>query len=273
MAADARCTGPSVWRRRWVRQPRSSTSTRAPVPAGSHKLNTAVAQAYYDKKDGIKRLATETGAGQWGSALALGCHFMGLECKVYMVKVSYYQKPYRRILMETWGEGRGQPQQGHRDRKKILAEDPNSPGSLGIAISEAMEDAFSRDDTITPSAASLTTSYCTRPSSAWKPRNRWRWPALYPDIIIGCIGGGSNFAGLCLALRPDKIKGKKIQIVAVEPTACPSITKGPYAWDYGDVAGMAPIAKMYTLGHTSYRRRFMLADCATTAWRQSSRSP
>ena len=221
-------------------------------PAGSHKLNTAVPQAYYAKKAGAKRLATETGAGQWGSALAMGCNFMGLECKVYMVKVSYFQKPYRRILMEVFGaKVVASPSQETQIGKKILAEDPHSSGSLGIAISEACEDAFSREDTFYSLGSVLNHVLMHQTVIGMEARKQLEMAGVYPDIIIGCIGGGSNFAGLFLPFVPDKLKGKKkIQFVAVEPEACPTVTKGPYTWDYGDVAGMAPIAKMYTLGHS-----------------------
>ena len=220
-------------------------------PAGSHKLNTAVAQAYYAKKAGAKRLATETGAGQWGSALAIGCNFMGLECKVYMVKVSYQQKPYRRILMEVFGaKVVPSPSQDTKIGRQILAEDPNSTGSLGIAISEACEDAFSRDDTFYALGSVLNHVLMHQTVIGQESKKQLEKAGVYPDIIVGCIGGGSNFAGTFLPFIPDKLKGKKIQIIAVEPEACPSVTKGPYAWDYGDVAGLAPIVKMHTLGHT-----------------------
>ncbi len=220
-------------------------------PAGSHKLNTAVAQAYYAKKAGAKRLATETGAGQWGSALAIGCNFMGLECKVYMVKVSYQQKPYRRILMEVFGaKVVPSPSQDTKIGRQILAEDPNSTGSLGIAISEACEDAFSRDDTFYALGSVLNHVLMHQTVIGQESKKQLEKAGVYPDIIVGCIGGGSNFAGTFLPFIPDKLKGKKIQIIAVEPDACPSVTKGPYTWDYGDVAGLAPIAKMHTLGHT-----------------------
>jgi tryptophan synthase beta chain len=222
-------------------------------PAGSHKLNTAVAQAYYGKKDGIKRFATETGAGQWGSALSMGCAFFGIECKVYMVKVSYNQKPYRRILMETWGaKCVASPSQDTEIGRKILAEDPNSPGTLGIAISEAIEDAFKREDTYYSIGSVINSVLLHQTIIGEEAKKQMEKAGLYPDIIVGCIGGGSNFAGMYLPFVKDKIQGKKpnLRIINVEPAACPSVTKGPYTWDYGDVAGMAPIAKMYTLGHT-----------------------
>ena len=221
-------------------------------PAGSHKLNTAIAQAYYGKKEGAKRLATETGAGQWGSALAMGCKFIGLECKVYMVKVSYNQKPYRRILMETFGATVvPSPSQDTQVGRRILTETPDSTGSLGIAISEAVEDAFGRDDTFYSLGSVLNHVLMHQTVVGQEAKKQMEMAGAYPDMIVGCVGGGSNFAGTFLPFIPDKLKKKKkIQIIAVEPEACPSLTKGPYTWDYGDVAGMAPIAKMFTLGHT-----------------------
>lgn len=220
-------------------------------PAGSHKLNTAVAQAYYAKKAGAKRIATETGAGQWGSAMSTGCKFMDLECKVYMVKVSYQQKPYRRILMETFG-GKvvASPSEDTQIGRSILAENPDSTGSLGIAISEAVEDAFSRDDSFYCLGSVLNHVLMHQTVIGQEIKKQMEKADAYPDIIIGCIGGGSNFAGAFLPFIPDKIQGKKVQIICAEPEACPTVTRGPYAWDYGDVAGMAPIALMYTLGHS-----------------------
>jgi len=220
-------------------------------PAGSHKLNTAIAQVYYNKKAGIKRLATETGAGQWGSALSLACAHFGLECKVYMVKVSYNQKPYRRIMMETWGgQCVASPSTDTKFGKQVLAEDPNCPGSLGIAISEACEDAFSRDDTSYALGSVLTHVILHQSIIGLETKKQLEMANVEADIVIGCVGGGSNFGGLAVPFVKDKMKGKKIEIIAVEPTACPSMTKGPLAWDLGDVAGMAPIVMMYTLGHT-----------------------
>ena len=222
-------------------------------PAGSHKLNTATAQAYYNKKEGIKRLATETGAGQWGSALALGCQFFGLELKVYMVKISYEQKPYRRIMMETWGANCvASPSEDTEIGRKILKEDPECTGSLGMAISEAIEDAFSRDDTHYALGSVLNHVLLHQTVIGQEAMKQLEKADAYPDIIIGCIGGGSNFAGVYLPFVKDKISGKKpnLQIINVEPQACPTVTKGPYTWDYGDVAGMAPICLMNTLGHS-----------------------
>jgi len=222
--------------------------------AGSHKPNTAVAQAYYNKKEGMKRITTETGAGQWGSALAMGCMFFGLELKVYMVKVSYYQKPYRRILMETWGaQCVPSPSEDTEVGRRILAEDPDSTGSLGIAISEALEDAFAHDDTKYSIGSVVNHVLLHQTVNGLEARKLMMEKAdAYPDIIIGCIGGGSNFAGLYLPFVKDKIDGTKpdLRIINVESTAAPSMTKGPYTWDYGDVAGLAPIIRMYTLGHT-----------------------
>ena len=220
-------------------------------PAGSHKPNTAVAQAYYNKKEGTKRMATETGAGQWGSALALGCNFFGMECKVYMVSASYYQKPYRRIMMETWGaKCIPSPSQDTRCGRRILAEDPNSPGSLGIAISEAVEDAVSRDDTHYSLGSVLNHVLLHQTVVGEEVIKKLAKADAYPDIIVGCIGGGSNFAGLFLPFIRDKLSGKAIEIICVEPEACPTVTKGPYTYDHGDEAGLTPLLKMYTLGHT-----------------------
>jgi len=221
--------------------------------AGSHKPNTAVAQAYYNKKEGVKRLTTETGAGQWGSALSMGCMLFGLELKVYMVKVSYNQKPYRRILMETWGaKCVPSPSEDTNIGRSFLKEDPECPGSLGIAISEAVEDAAGRDDTKYSLGSVLNHVLLHQTIVGEETRKQMEMADAYPDIIVGCIGGGSNFAGQFLPWVRDKISGAKpdLRIICVEPTAAPSLTKGPYAWDYGDVAGMAPIALMYTLGHT-----------------------
>jgi tryptophan synthase beta chain len=220
--------------------------------AGSHKPNTAIAQAYYAKKEGFKRMATETGAGQWGSALAMGCRFFDLECKVYMVRVSYHQKPYRRILMETWGAKIvPSPSKDTKVGQHYLAENPEHPGSLGIAISEACEDAFANDDTKYSIGSVINHVLLHQTIIGEETRKQMEMANAYPDIIIGCVGGGSNFAGQFLPWIRDKLSGQKpdMRIVCVEPQACPSLTKGPYAWDFGDIAGLAPIAKMYTLGH------------------------
>jgi tryptophan synthase beta chain len=221
--------------------------------AGSHKPNTAIAQAYYNKKEGVKRIATETGAGQWGSALSMGCMFFGLELKVYMVKISYEQKPYRRILMETWGaKCVPSPSKDTKAGRDILAQDPNCTGSLGIAISEAVEDAASHEDTKYSLGSVLNHVLLHQTIVGQETMKQMEKAGAYPDIIVGCIGGGSNFAGQFLPWVKDKISGKKpdLRIICVEPKACPTLTKGPYAYDFGDVAGLTPLLKMYTLGHT-----------------------
>ena len=222
-------------------------------PAGSHKPNTAVAQAYYAKKEGCKRLCTETGAGQWGSALAMACQFLGMELKVYMVKVSYYQKPYRRVMMETWGaKVVPSPSQETEIGRKILKDDPDCSGSLGIAISEACEDAAGREDSLYSLGSVVNHVLLHQTIVGLEAKKQLEKIDVYPDMIVGCIGGGSNFAGLFLPFVQDKIAKKKpkLQIICVEPEACPTVTKGLYTWDYGDVAGMAPIVLMYTLGHS-----------------------
>ena len=219
-------------------------------PAGSHKPNTAVAQAYYNKQEGVKRLATETGAGQWGSALAMACSFFGLECKVYMVKVSYHQKPYRRSLMETWGASVvASPSAETAAGRSILEKDPESTGSLGIAISEAVEDAVSREDTRYSLGSVLNHVLLHQTVIGQEAKKQLEKVDAYPDIVVGCVGGGSNFGGIALPFVQDKLAGKKVQFIAAEPLACPSLTKGVYAYDYGDTAKLAPVAKMYTLGH------------------------
>lgn len=220
-------------------------------PPGSHKPNTAVAQAYYNKKEGVKRLTTETGAGQWGSALAFACRLFGLECKVYMVKVSYDQKPYRRVLMEAWGaEVVPSPSQDTETGRRILAQDPETSGSLGMAISEAVEDAGSREDTKYSLGSVLNHVLLHQTVVGLETRKQLEKAGDYPDILVGCVGGGSNFAGLFFPFLKDKLEGKPLRMVCAESMACPSLTKGLYAYDYGDTAGVAPIAKMYTLGHT-----------------------
>ena len=219
-------------------------------PAGSHKPNTAIAQAYYNKQEGVKRLATETGAGQWGSALAFACQLFGLECTVYMVKVSYNQKPYRRSMMEVWGANVfASPTDRTRSGKQILAQDPNSPGSLGIAISEAVEDAVSRDDTRYSLGSVLNHVLLHQTVVGLESKKQMEIAGDYPDVVIGCCGGGSNFGGFSFPFLADKFKGKKVRAVAVEPTACPTLTKGRYCYDLGDTVGMAPLVMMYTLGH------------------------
>src|SRR5436189_2250742 len=222
-------------------------------PAGSHKPNTAVAQAYYNKKEKVARLKTETGAGQWGSALAIACSFFGLQCKVYMVKVSYQQKPYRRVLMETYGaQVVASPSSDTQSGKKVLEADPNSPGSLGIAISEAVEDAATREDTKYSLGSVLNHVLMHQTVVGLEVRKQLEKADAEADILVGCIGGGSNFAGFSFPFLADKLAGKrkKLRVVAVEPSACPSLTKGKYVYDFGDTVGLTPLVKMYTLGHT-----------------------
>jgi tryptophan synthase beta chain len=220
-------------------------------PAGSHKPNTAVAQAYYNKKEGVKRIATETGAGQWGSALSFACNIFDLECKVYMVRVSYDQKPYRRIMMETWGATCvASPSTDTQAGRDILAKDPNSPGSLGIAISEAVEDAAKRDDTKYSLGSVLNHVLLHQTIVGLETQKQFEKVGEYPDVVIGCVGGGSNFGGFAMPFARDKItKHKKTRIIAVEPTACPTITRGLYRYDFGDTACTTPLFKMFTLGH------------------------
>lgn len=219
-------------------------------PAGSHKLNTSVAQAYYNKAEGVKRLSTETGAGQWGSALAMACSFFGLECMVYMVKVSFYQKPYRKSLIETFG-GRVIPSPSPETAagRAILAKDPESTGSLGIAISEAVEDAVSREDTRYSLGSVLNHVLLHQTVIGQEAKKQLEKVDAYPDVVIGCVGGGSNYAGIALPFVRDRLAGKKIQFIATEPAACPTLTKGPYAYDFGDTSKLTPLVKMYTLGH------------------------
>lgn len=219
-------------------------------PAGSHKLNTAVPQAYYNKKEGIKRLSTETGAGQWGSALAMACSFFGLECTVYMVKVSFQQKPYRRSMMQVFGaEVIPSPSEKTESGRAVLAKDPNSTGSLGIAISEAVEDAATHDDTNYALGSVLNHVVLHQTVIGLEAKKQMEKAGYYPDVVIACSGGGSNFSGLAMPFVHDKIKeGKNTRIMAVEPTACPSLTRGKFTYDYGDTAHLTPKMMMYTLG-------------------------
>lgn len=217
---------------------------------GSHKLNTSLAQAYYNKAAGVKRLSTETGAGQWGSALSLACSHFDMECTVYMVKVSYRQKPYRRSFMQAFGaEVIASPSTMTNAGKSILEKDLESTGSLGIAISEAVEDAATHSDT-NYSLGSVLNHVCIHQSIiGLEAKKQLEMIDEYPDVIFACCGGGSNFAGIAFPFLMDKFKGTKVRAVAVEPAACPTLTKGVFAYDYGDTAKMAPIARMYTLGH------------------------
>ena len=219
-------------------------------PPGSHKPNTAVAQAYYNYKEGVKRLTTETGAGQWGSALAFACNYFGLECVVFMVRISYETKPYRKSMIETWG-GRifASPSQETASGRAILANDPNCAGSLGMAISEAVEVAMNDKNTKYSLGSVLNHVMLHQTIIGEETQKQIAQTGDYPDIIIGCVGGGSNFAGFSFPFIRDKIAGKKLRAIAVEPTACPSLTKGLYSYDYGDTAKLTPLLAMYTLGH------------------------
>lgn len=218
-------------------------------PVGSHKLNSAIPQVYFNKMAGIKRLTTETGAGQWGTALGLATKMFGLECTVYMVRISFKQKPYRRIFMETYGaECIASPSDKTRIGKEILAKYPDTPGTLGIAISEAIEDAVQCADT-NYALGSVLNHVCLHQSIIGQEvKLQMEMVDDYPDVVIGCCGGGSNFAGIAFPFIPDKLKGKNVRLVGVEPAACPSLTKGKFAYDYCDVAGLTPLLKMYTLG-------------------------
>jgi len=219
-------------------------------PAGSHKTNTSVAQAYYNKIAGVKRISTETGAGQWGSALAYACRVFDLECMVYMVSCSYFQKPHRRTMMQCWGANCiPSPSDRTAAGRQILDEDPNCPGSLGIAISEAAEDAASRPDTHYSLGSVLNHVLLHQTIIGQEALAQMKMAKAFPDVVIGCCGGGSNFAGLAFPFVPQKAAGKNIRLVAVEPAACPTMTKGTYAYDFGDKSGMTPLLKMDTLGH------------------------
>jgi tryptophan synthase beta chain len=220
-------------------------------PAGSHKPNTAVAQAYYNKAEGIRRLTTETGAGQWGSALAFACALFGLECTVYMVNASFQQKPYRRSMIQTYGaEVFPSPSDRTQSGRKVRDANPDSPGSLGIAISEAVEDAATHEDAHYSLGSVLNHVLLHQTVIGQETLKQLEMANEYPDVVIGCVGGGSNFAGLAFPFVGEKLRtGKKTRIVAVEPEACPSLTRGTYAYDFGDTVGLTPLVKMHTLGH------------------------
>jgi tryptophan synthase beta chain len=219
-------------------------------PAGSHKPNTAVAQAWYNQQAGVKRITTETGAGQWGSSLAMACAFFGIELKVYMVRVSYDQKPYRRALMETWGATCvASPSSETNAGRQVLAETPDSSGSLGIAISEAVEDAATREDTKYSLGSVLNHVLLHQTVIGQEALEQLDMADAWPDVVVGCVGGGSNFAGLSFPFVREKMKGKDVRIVAAEPAACPTLTRGVYAYDFGDTVGLTPLVKMHTLGH------------------------
>ncbi len=219
-------------------------------PAGSHKPNTALAQAFYNKAAGIKRLTTETGAGQWGSALAYACNQFGLELKVYMVRVSFNQKPYRRIMMETWGaKCIPSPSNDTNAGRQFLQSNPDHPGSLGMAISEAIEDAVTSKDTKYSLGSVLNHVMMHQTIIGLEAEKQMALAGEYPDVVIGCAGGGSNFAGISFPFVRDKIHGKNVRILASEPTSCPSLTRGEYAYDFGDTAMMTPLLPMFTIGH------------------------
>ncbi len=221
-------------------------------PAGSHKINTAVAQAYYNKQEGVKKLVTETGAGQWGSALSIATNHFGMELEVYMVKVSYHQKPYRRTIMQLHGANvYASPTNRTNSGKAILEENPDSPGSLGIAISEAVELAASNPDVNYALGSVLNHVMLHQTIIGEETRLQFEKVGDYPDIIIASAGGGSNFAGLSFPFLRDKLSGTKkdLRVIAVEPSSCPTLTRGKLAYDFGDTAGYTPLLKMYTLGH------------------------
>lgn len=219
-------------------------------PPGSHKPNTAIPQVYYNKISGVKRITTETGAGQWGSALAFSCKMFDLECVIYMVKVSYNQKPYRRLMAQTWGATMyPSPSDKTNFGLRILKDDPVCPGSLGIAISEAIEDAVSREDTKYSLGSVLNHVMMHQTVVGLEVQKQLELAGEKPDVMIGCVGGGSNFAGFILPFIPAKIKGADIRFLGVEPKACPTLTKGLYRYDFGDTACTTPLLKMFTLGH------------------------
>ncbi len=219
-------------------------------PAGSHKPNTAIPQAYYNKKEGTKKLITETGAGQWGSALAWACSIFGLDCTVYMVRISYDQKPYRKTMINMYGaEIFPSPSDRTETGKKILSEHPDSPGSLGIAISEAMEETLKNEDSKYSLGSVLNHVMLHQTVIGLEAKKQMEIAGAFPDIIIGCHGGGSNFAGIAFPFILDKINGKDITFIAVEPESCPTLTKGKFEYDFGDNAGFTPLLNMYTLGH------------------------
>ncbi|MCC7256969.1 MAG: TrpB-like pyridoxal phosphate-dependent enzyme [Gammaproteobacteria bacterium] len=219
-------------------------------PAGSHKPNTSIPQAYYNRIVGVKRLATETGAGQWGCSLALAGRLLGLEVRVYMVKVSYQQKPYRRSMMQTWGaEVFASPTTLTNAGRQILEKHPDTPGSLGIAISEAVEEAAGRADTNYALGSVLNHVMLHQTVIGLETRKQMELAGDYPDMVFASCGGGSNFAGIAFPFFADKAAGSNVRLVAVEPTSCPTLTKGVYAYDYGDATGLTPLLKMHTLGH------------------------
>lgn len=221
-------------------------------PPGSHKPNTAVPQAYYNAKEGTKRLTTETGAGQWGSALSFSSSFFDIETRVYMVRVSYDQKPYRRTLMQTWGaECVPSPSDLTEYGRSVLEKDPDTSGSLGMAIAEAIEDAAKNENTKYAIGSVLNHVVLHQSVEGLEAKKQCEMAGDYPDIVVGCVGGGSNFAGLAFPFLGDKLSGERpdLEVVACEPEACPTLSRAPYAYDFGDSAGLTPLLKMYTLGH------------------------
>ena len=220
-------------------------------PAGSHKPNTAIPQAYYNAKEGVKKISTETGAGQWGSSLSLGCSMFGIECEVFMVKVSYDGKPYRKIMMNTWGaKVHSSPSNLTNAGRTILAQDPNSPGSLGIAISEAVEVAAMDENTKYALGSVLNHVLMHQTIIGLEAKKQMEKAGDYPDIVVAPFGGGSNFAGISFPFLMDKLtENKKLRAIAVEPTSCPKLTRGVFRYDFGDTVGMTPLLPMFTLGH------------------------
>ncbi|MAG14253.1 MAG: TrpB-like pyridoxal phosphate-dependent enzyme [Spirochaetales bacterium] len=222
-------------------------------PPGSHKPNTAVAQAWYNKQEGTKRITTETGAGQWGSALAFACSIIGLECKVYMVRISFEQKPYRKVMMKTWGaECVASPSTETKAGRDILEKFPDTPGSLGIAISEAVEAAVTDQSGSTKYSLGSVLNHVLMHQTIIgleAKKQLAQFGEKLPDVVIGCAGGGSNFAGLAFPFMNDKINGAEINIIPVEPTSCPTLTKGLFVYDLGDASGMTPLLPMHSLGH------------------------
>lgn len=220
-------------------------------PPGSHKPNTAVTQAYYNAEQGIRRLTTETGAGQWGSALSFACKQFDVECKVYMVKCSYQQKPYRRSMMHVWGGNVSpSPSEETESGRKILAADPDSPGSLGMAISEAVEAAVQSDDARYALGSVLNHVMLHQTVIGLETQRQLELFGDAADVVVGCCGGGSNFAGLAFPFMPEKLKGKDLRFVAVEPYCCPTMSRGQFCYDFGDTTQLTPLIKMFTLGHT-----------------------
>jgi len=220
-------------------------------PPGSHKPNTAVPQAYFNKQEGVNRLTTETGAGQWGSALSFACRQFDMKCKVYMVKVSYQQKPYRRSMMQMWGgEVTASPSDETEAGRKMLKKDPDSPGSLGMAISEAVEAAVARDDTKYTLGSVLNHVMLHQTIIGLEAEKQFELIDDFPDVVIGCVGGGSNYAGLAFPFIRHRIAGKQIRFVATEPRSCPTMSSGEYRYDFGDTTMLTPLIKMFTLGHS-----------------------